>query len=130
MSGKQASATARPHHNLEAWPESMQLVAEVYRATTAFPDDERFGLTSQMRRAAVSIPSNVAEGAARNGKREFLYAVGVARGSLAELDTQLLVAAELDYLSPDHRVFERIDRVSRLLTGLHKHLSKTERNPA
>jgi four helix bundle protein len=79
-----------------------------------------FGLVSQMRRAAVSIPSNIAEGAARTGDREFAQFLNVARGSLSELETQLLIASDLGYINSDHPIFGVVDQVSRLITGLHK----------
>jgi four helix bundle protein len=79
----------RPHYILEAWKEAKKLVREIYQLTQGFPKDETFGLTSQMRRAAVSIPSNIAEGAARSGQKELLQFLNIARGSLSELETQL-----------------------------------------
>lgn len=98
----------------------MQLAKSVYELTAVFPTDERFGLTQQMRRAAVSIPSNVAEGAGRNGAREYLHFIGIARGSLAELEIQMRLAAMLNFMNSDHPAFELTDRTGRLLTGLHK----------
>ena len=113
----------RAHYGLEAWKEGMSLVQEVYRISQAFPRDELYGLTSQVRRSAVSIPGNVAEGAARSGCKEFARFLSIARGSLSELETQLLIAANLGYLDPAHNVFSLLDRVSRLVTGLHKKVS-------
>lgn len=110
----------KPHEQLEAWKVSMQLVKSVYQLTGDFPDEERYGLAQQMRRAAVSIPSNLAEGAGRNGDKEFLYFIGIARGSLAELDAQLQLAVMLGFLNSEHDAFESAVRVGRLLTGLHK----------
>ena len=110
----------RPHYRLEAWKESIALVKAVYKATQAFPKEETYGLVSQMRRAAISVPSNIAEGAARTGSREFAQFLNVARGSLSELETQLIIAVELGYIGADHGIFSRLDKVSRLLTGLHK----------
>ncbi len=77
----------------------MRLVREVYRLTETFPESEKFGLTGQMRRAAVSIPSNIAEGAARGGPLELARFLCIARGSLAELDTQIWIALDLNYLA-------------------------------
>jgi four helix bundle protein len=81
----------RPHYNLQAWKSAMALVKDVYVLTREFPKEEIYGLVSQMRRAAVSVPSNLAEGAARNGAKEFIQFLGVAKGSLSELETQLLI---------------------------------------
>ena len=111
---------ARPHENLEAWREAMRLVKTIYATTRSFPKDEIFGLVSQMRRAAVSIPSNLAEGAARSTRKEFAQFLNVAKGSLSELETQLLICAELGYMSRAHDLFPLADHVARLLTGLHK----------
>jgi len=82
----------RKHRDLLVWQHAIALVTIVYRVTSAFPDSERFGLIAQMRRAAVSVPSNIAEGAARNTTKEYLHFLGIARGSLSELDTQFVVA--------------------------------------
>ena len=80
----------------------MLLVEDIYRLTPAFPREDQFGLSSQMRRAAVSVPSNIAEDSARSGTKELLYFLGVATGSLAELDTQLDLALRLEYLHRNH----------------------------
>lgn len=113
----------KPHERLEAWRISMQLAKSVYELTAGFPADERFGLTQQMRRAAVSIPSNIAEGAGRNGTKEFLHFIGISRGSLAEMETQMQLAVMLDFIKQDHPAFELADRAGRLITGLHKKLN-------
>jgi len=104
----------------------MELVKTVYKVTQGFPKEEIFGLTSQMRRAAVSIPSNLAEGAARNSQKEFIQFLGIAKGSLSELETQLLISAELGYLPQEHQIF---DRVSRLLAGLQKSVTRAPSPP-
>ena len=111
---------AKPHHKLYAWTEAMALVRLIYDATRTFPKDEIYGLSAQLRRAAISVPSNLAEGAARNGQREFLHYLGVVRGSLSELETQLLIAVDLGYLSSEHKAFASMERVSRFVKGLHK----------
>lgn len=115
----------KPHEQLDAWKFSMQLVKTVYEFTTSFPVEERYGLTQQMRRAAVSIPSNIAEGAGRNGAKEYLHFIGISRGSLAELETQMQLAVMLGFTSADHVAFDLADRTGKLLTGLHKKLSTT-----
>jgi four helix bundle protein len=117
--------SGRAHYNLDAWRLSRQLVAAVYRLTQGFPKEELFGLTSQMRRAAVSVPCNIAEGSARKGEREFAQFLNIARGSLSELETQLVIAGDLGYMSLDHPIFDTVDRVSKLITGLHKTISKS-----
>ena len=81
------SRIARPHENLQCWKEAMELVTVVYRHTRSFPADERYGLTAQMRRASISVPSNIAEGVARRGVAERKQLLTVARGSLSELET-------------------------------------------
>ena len=111
---------ARPHENLEAWREAMRLVKTIYATTHSFPKDELFGLVSQKRRFAVSVPSNLAEGAARSSRKEFAQLLNVAKGSLSELETQLLISAELGYMPRAHDVFQLAEHVARLLTGLHK----------
>lgn len=102
----------------------MKLVSTVYRISGTFPREEIYGLTSQVRRSAVSIPSNLAEGAARLGRKEFIKFVGISRGSLSELETQLLIAVNLNYMDKGHEVFSQIDEVSRLITGLYKQLCR------
>ena len=112
--------------DLAAWQRGMDLVAHVYSATRSWPSDERFGLTSQIRRAAVSVPSNIAEGHARTGSREFLHHVSIAFGSLAEVETQLLIATRLRDLNAEqsqetlHRVIEARRPLSGLLHSLRK----------
>jgi four helix bundle protein len=108
------------HRDLVAWQKAMELVFDIYRLTARFPKEELYGLTSQLRRAAVSVPSNIAEGYGRNSRREFHQFLGHARGSLAEVETQLLIASELNYLTADAcgPLFERVARLARLLNGL------------
>jgi four helix bundle protein len=96
----------------------MDMVTEVYRITRQFPKDELYGLTSQLRRAAVSVPSNIAEGQGRLPRGEFRHFLGLAKGSLAEVDTQPLIARNLGYLSNPDPVLQRTIEVARLLNGL------------
>jgi four helix bundle protein len=98
----------------------MALVKRVYEVTRTFPREEIYGLTAQMRRSAVSIPSNLAEGAARTGRKEFAQFLSIAKGSLSELETQLLISADLGYLDKNHEIFQSVEEVSRLLAGLHR----------
>ena len=113
----------RPHYRLDAWKESMALVKAVYEITRDFPREEVYGLSQQMRRAAVSVPSNLAEGAARTSRKEFAQFISIAKGSLSELETQLLIAADLQYIDRDNSIFPQVEKVSRLLAGLHKSIS-------
>jgi four helix bundle protein len=115
---------ARPHYKLKAWKVAMDLVKSVYEVTRNFPKEEIYGLTAQMRRAAVSVPSNLAEGAARTGQKEFAQFLNVASGSLSELETQLLIAVELGYLEQNHSLLDHMDEASALLSGLRRSISK------
>jgi four helix bundle protein len=108
------------HRDLLAWKEAMALVESVYRVTRTFPRDELFGLTSQVRRCAVSIPSNIAEGAARNSSREFLQHLGIACGSVAELDTQLAISIRLGYLRSGAPAVKQLQRVKVLTIQLRR----------
>ncbi|WP_447529203.1 four helix bundle protein [Vreelandella sp. TE19] len=112
----------RKHQELRVWQQAMDLVEEVYRLTAKFPSNEKFGLTSQLRRAAVSIPSNIAEGAARGSSKDFIRFLFIARGSLSEIETQLLISLRLGYLEDVTQVVELIHRVSGLLGGLIRNL--------
>ena len=89
---------SRAHRNLDVWKKSMTFVKDIYQTTESFPKSEIYGLISQMRRAAVSIPSNLAEGAARKGKKEFNQYLNIAQGSISELDTQIELALMLNYI--------------------------------
>ena len=110
----------RPHKNLDVWKKGMQLVVKVYKATSGFPRSEEFGLSSQMRRAAVSVPSNIAEGLARRTDKEKVQFLFVSQGSLSELDTQIEMSKMLGFVDEDtHRVIEsEVLTVQKLLSGL------------
>lgn len=116
----------RSHTNLDAWKRSIDLVTEIYRLTDTFPNEEKFGLTSQLRRAAVSIPANIAEGAARRSLKEFRKFLSNAQGSASEVETELLIAFRLGYCSREayEEMFRTIDDIGRMLTGLSKHLNR------
>jgi four helix bundle protein len=100
----------------------MTLVEDVYRVTAVFPDAERFGLVSQLRRAVVSVPSNIAEGAARGSTADFVRFLYIARGSLSEVDTQIQIALRLGFIQGTQAIMERIDQLFAQLGGLIKHL--------
>jgi len=108
----------RKHHDLQVWQLGMKLVKDVYAMTGGFPDAEKFGLCSQMQRAAVSIPSNIAEGAARTGNREFLHFLSIARGSLCELETQLMISKELGYTDDSAKIMLVINELFAKLCAL------------
>ncbi|MEW6188195.1 MAG: four helix bundle protein [Thermodesulfobacteriota bacterium] len=116
----------KPHRNLIAWQKSMDLVIEVYRATISFPSHEIYGLTSQLRRAVVSAPSNIAEGAADRTVQQFYNFLSNAIGSLNEVDTQLELAFRLGYLSQEQyqRLHELLNECLALTYGLRKSLKK------
>lgn len=108
----------RKHHDLQVWQLGIELVKSVYTLTRAFPDSEKYALASQMQHAAVSIPSNIAEGAARNGKKEFLQFLSIARGSLSELETQVIISKEIGYLQDADPLLNQINQLFAKLSAL------------
>ena len=114
----------KPHNNLKAWSDSISLIKEIYLITKSFPKEELFGITSQMRRAALSIPLNIAEGAARTSKKEFVRFLDIAIGSIAELDTLFIVSFDLELLSDQefHLLNEKLDLIGKLIYGLKRKL--------
>jgi four helix bundle protein len=110
----------KPHKNLDAWKLAMDLVVRAYGSTDHFPRSEKFGLVDQMRRAAVSVPCNIAEGAARQTRKEFINFLHVAQGSLSELDTLNDISLRLKYVDiPEHVDLESLmGRVDKTLSGL------------
>ena len=112
----------RHHEKLRAWELGMALVEAVYRCTERFPADERFGLCNQLRRAAVSVPSNIAEGAARGSSADYLRFLYMARGSLSEVDTQLKIAQRLAYLPDLSSTDELLEQTFGQLGGRIKHM--------
>lgn len=113
----------KPHKKLDLWNAGMDLAVTVYQVTDSFPREERYGLINQVRRAVVSIPSNVAEGAGRQTKKEFINYLHMAQGSLSELDTHLELAKRLGYLAQDNWVIidRRMERIDKMLSGLIRH---------
>ena len=114
----------RAHKKLDVWKESVALATEVYKLTELFPKAEIYGLVSQMRRAAVSVSSNIAEGAARHSNKEFAQFLNIAGGSLSELDTQIEIATNLGYLSTDKKqnIDNQVSAISAKLAGLIRHV--------
>jgi four helix bundle protein len=115
------------YRDLIAWQKAMELVESVYRATTTFPREEIYSLTAQIRRAAVSIPSNIAEGQGRSTTRDFLHFLSIARGSLKEVETQVLIAERLAYVTGQvtAALLGQTTEVGRLLTGLAHSLRRS-----
>lgn len=118
------SDKARTHKDLIVWQKAMDLVEEVYKLTDTMPKTELYGLTSQIRRSAISIPSNIAEGAARNHNKEFVQFLYVALGSIAELETQLLLAERLKFISI--APIDNLSEIKKLLLGLIKAKKRSE----
>jgi four helix bundle protein len=112
------------YRDLRVWQTAMSLVVEIYRITEAFPHDERFALTSQVRRAAVSVSSNIAEGHARTTRGEYKHFLSIARGSVIEVEVQLDVAERLGYAQPPvlAKALDHCDAISRMLTNLKRAL--------
>ena len=108
--------------DLVAWQLAYKLALSLYQATKTFPSDEKFGLTQQMRRAAVSISSNIAEGWGRGTTQDYLRFVGIARGSLHELQTQSWLSAYFNYLATNHEIFSQMSKLERVINGLHQSL--------
>jgi four helix bundle protein len=117
---------SKSYRDLVAWQKSMDLADAIYRATKSWPRDELYGLTNQVRRAAVSVPSNLAEGQGRASPREFMQHISIARGSLAEAETQLLLAQRFGYVTTDeaNHLLAAAAEVGRLLYGLTNSLSR------
>ena len=116
----------RPHENLEVWSRAIEFVVTVYKETSEFPKEEKFGLTSQIRRAAVSVPANIAEGAARQSSKEFSHFLFIAQGSASELETELLIAQRLGYLEQNayEGMYKEINTIARMIVGLSQHLKR------
>jgi four helix bundle protein len=117
----------KPHKKLNVWQLAMVIVEDVYNLTDTFPANERFGLTSQLRRCAVSVPSNIAEGAARNTTKEFINFLHIAQGSLSELDTQLEISFRLKLINQEilFSLDSKLLQVDQMISGLISSLKKT-----
>ena len=111
------------HKDLEVWKISVDLVIDIYKITENFPKNEIFGLTAQMRRSAVSVPSNIAEGCGRYSDKDTLKFIYVALGSLSELETQIIIAQKLGYLDEVQEIYNSIKKVNAMLIGLKKRIT-------
>ncbi|MEO0476603.1 MAG: four helix bundle protein [Planctomycetota bacterium] len=116
----------RSYRDLNVWQRSVELVEEIYRVSASFPDDERFGLTSQIRRAAVSVPSNIAEGYGRRRTGHYIHHLAIANGSLKEVETQLIIAGRLNFVdkSQAQAAWSLLQETGKMLTVLTRSLSR------
>lgn len=114
----------KSHQDLTVYQKSLDLVEKIYKLTQTFPSEEKFGITSQIRRAAVSVPSNIAEGAARKGSKEFSRFLYISLGSLAEIETLLTISNRLKFSSEDSIIVEEIIHIRRMLLKLINSLGK------
>jgi four helix bundle protein len=112
------------YKELNVWKESIDLVKLVYEVTQKFPSEEKFGLVSQLRRASVSIPSNIAEGNGRSSDKDYKRFVEMAYGSALELETQLIISVELNFIKENDSIFKKLEQVKKLLSGFIKYLQK------
>ncbi|MBN1783217.1 four helix bundle protein [bacterium] len=113
----------KTHKDLDVWKLGIDLVKEIYLMTRKFPSNEQYGLVSKMRKCAVSIPSNIAEGAARNSKKEYLQFLYISLGSMSELETQLIISKELGMIQ-DNTVMEKLEVLRRKMLNLIRYLKK------
>lgn len=116
----------RSHKDLQVWQESMVLVTEIYRLSENFPESEKFGLTSQIRRSAISIPSNIAEGFARKGNKELIQFLYISIGSLSELETQYEIAKNLNYIKEAKEITDKIIFIRIMLSNLIKSIKNKQ----
>ena len=112
------------YKDLEVWKKAVELVTETYRLSAEFPETEKFGLTNQMRRASVSIPSNIAEGSARHHAKDFIHFLRIADGSAAELETQMIISSKLEFVADTKQLQNEIVTIRRMLAALIKSLRK------
>lgn len=117
----------KTHQDLDVWKKAITLVTTIYKTTSTYPQTEIYGITSQIRRSAVSIPSNIAEGAARNSKKEFNHFLAISLGSLSELETQLIISENLKFITQEQ--FEELEKslidIRKMLIGLKKSLARS-----
>ena len=113
----------KDHKDLDVWIQSMLLVEDNYKLTNNFPSDEKYGLSSQIKRAVVSIPSNIAEGAGRKGDKEFIQFLYIAMGSLSELETQLILSNRLRFVSSIDLYLNQLEKIKKMLFGLIRYVN-------
>jgi four helix bundle protein len=120
----------RSYRDLNVWKKSMDLVTEIYIFTKRFPKEEMYGITSQIRRSATSVPANISEGASRKSTKYYLYFLNIAVGSKAELETFLIIAKNIEYIKEEelNPLLDKIDEIGKMLNGLHLSLSKKTEN--
>lgn len=111
------------HKDLDIWKRGIEFVERIYKITSGFPKDELYGLVSQLRRAAVSYPSNIAEGAARSSQKEYVHYLYISLASLSEIETQLMISRRLNYLKEDN-IFEEVDALRKMTISLIRYLKK------
>ncbi|MCA9403232.1 MAG: four helix bundle protein [Candidatus Omnitrophica bacterium] len=116
------SQKVRTHKDLEIWKKGIDLVTEVYKVTKQYPKEEQYGLCSQMQRAAVSYTSNIAEGAARSSVSEYVRYLYIAMGSLSELETQVIISVNLEYMDSGEDILEHIEHLRRMTLNFIKYL--------
>jgi len=119
----------KTHKDLDVWNKAIDFVSDIYMLTKTFPKEELYGLTSQIRRAAISIPSNIAEGAARTSSKEFSQFLSIALGSIAETDTQLIISNNLNYINEQqlNKLSSKLTDIRKMILGLKKHLMNKTR---
>jgi four helix bundle protein len=117
----------KSHIDLNVWKCSTKLAVDIYQLTKQFPKEEVFGITNQVRRAAVSVPSNISEGAARGSKKDFIHFLNISAGSLSELETQLFISKEIGYCNEESwlKIKGEINKIRAQISGLKKHLQST-----
>jgi four helix bundle protein len=113
----------KDHKDLDVWKESMLLAENIYALTKHFPSDEKYGLSSQIKRAVVSVPSNIAEGAARKGDKEFIQFLYIAMGSISEIETQLILAERLHFIDSIEVYLIQIEKIKKMLFGLIRYIN-------
>jgi four helix bundle protein len=126
MNIKRYNKNMKTHKDLDVWKASIDMVTKIYQVTRNFPKEEIYGLTNQMRRAAVSVPSNIAEGAGRNSSKEFLQFLYFSTGSLSELETQIIIAYNLEYINNEQKqnMDIIINTIFKMLSGLMQSVKK------